>query len=166
MSTGGNHSCFLLRQEELTRHGLVKMLRGVEWGDCSLCRWQSWDVLNSLLKSLPVWSGNHTRWRPGSISQPVDSTCYYFEFYKTVGIGVGKEWCPPFQPTLLLWIPAYWGYTGADEQELATPTLSLCHGIFTDWSIFSTPFLSWKKRSSGPVTQWRQLVSCYWLWLS
>ena len=24
-----------------------------------------------------------------------------------------------------------WG-TGADEQELATPTLSLCYGIFTD----------------------------------
>ena len=37
MSTSGNHSCFLLRQEELTRHGL-KMLRGVGWGDCSLCR--------------------------------------------------------------------------------------------------------------------------------
>ena len=26
-------------------------------------------------------------------------------------------------------------------QELATPILSLCHGIFTDRSIFSTPFL-------------------------
>jgi len=36
--------------------------------------------------------------------------------------------------------------------------LSLCHGIFTDWSIFITPFLLWKKGSSGPVTQWRQLV--------
>ena len=29
--------------------------------------------------------------------------------------------------------------TEADDQELATPILS--HGIFTDWSIFSTPFL-------------------------
>ena len=56
--------------------------------------------------------------------------------------------------------------SGADEQELATPILSLCHGIFTDWSIFSTPFLLWKKGSSGPVTQWRQLVSCDWLWHS
>ena len=53
---------------------------------------------------------------------------------------------------------------GADEQELATPILSLCHGIFTDWSIFSTPFLLWKKGSSAPVTHWRQLVSCDWLW--
>ena len=25
-----------------------------------------------------------------------------------------------------------WVETGADEQELATPILSLCHGIFTD----------------------------------
>ena len=56
--------------------------------------------------------------------------------------------------------------TGADEQELATPILSLCHGIFTDWSIFSTPFLLWEKGSSGPVTQWRQVVSCDWLWHS
>ena len=30
---------------------------------------------------------------------------------------------------------------GADQLEHATPILSLCHGIFTDWSIFSTPFL-------------------------
>ena len=52
------------------------------------------------------------------------------------------------------------------EQELATPILSQCHGIFTDWSIFNTPFLLWKKGSSGPVTQWRQLVSCDWLWHS
>ena len=57
-------------------------------------------------------------------------------------------------------------WTGADEQELATPILSLCHGIFTDWSIFSTPFLLWNKRSSGPVTEWRQLVSCDWSWHS
>ena len=34
------------------------------------------------------------------------------------------------------------------------------------YSIFSTPFLLWKKGSSGPVTQWRQLVSCDWLWHS
>ena len=31
--------------------------------------------------------------------------------------------------------------SGADEQELATPILSLYHGTFTDRSIFSTPFL-------------------------
>ena len=56
--------------------------------------------------------------------------------------------------------------SGADELEPATPIPSLCHGIFIDWSIFSTPFLLWKKASSGPVTQWRQLVSCDWLWHS
>ena len=43
---------------------------------------------------------------------------------------------------------------------------SLCHGIFTDWSIFTVPFLLWQKGSSGPVTQWRQLVSCDWSWHS
>ena len=32
--------------------------------------------------------------------------------------------------------------SGADQLEHATPILSLCQGIFTDWSIFSTPFLS------------------------
>ena len=37
MSTSGNHSCFLLHHEELTRHGL-KMLRVVGWGDYSLYR--------------------------------------------------------------------------------------------------------------------------------
>ena len=26
----------------------------------------------------------------------------------------------------------------------STPILSVCHGIFTDWSIFSIPFLSWR----------------------
>ena len=31
--------------------------------------------------------------------------------------------------------------TGADEQEPATPILSLCHGSFTDCSIFSRPFI-------------------------
>ena len=56
--------------------------------------------------------------------------------------------------------------SGADEQELAVPILSLCHGIFTVWSIFSTPLFFWKKGSSGPVTQWRQWVSCDWLWHS
>ena len=33
-----------------------------------------------------------------------------------------------------------------------------CHGIFTDWSIFSTPFLLWKK---GSPVQWHSDV----LWL-
>ena len=47
-----------------------------------------------------------------------------------------------------------------------TPILSLCQGIFTDWSIFRIPFLLWKKGSSGPVAQWRQLVSCDWSWHS
>ena len=60
----------------------------------------------------------------------------------------------------------YYCKSGADEQELATPKLSLCHGIFTDWSIFSTPLLLWLKGSSGPVTQWRHSVSCDWLWHS
>ena len=60
----------------------------------------------------------------------------------------------------------YYVSLGAHEQELATPILSLCHDIFTDWSIFSTLFLLWKKASSGPVTLWRQLVSCDWLWHS
>ena len=32
---------------------------------------------------------------PGCISQLVDSIYYYFEFYKTVGLGGGKEWSPP-----------------------------------------------------------------------
>ena len=50
---------------------------------------------------------------------------------------------------------------GADHLEHATPILSLCHGIFTDWSIFSIPFPN--KGSSASVTQWRQLVSCDWL---
>ena len=51
-------------------------------------------------------------------------------------------------------------------QEPMSRSLQLCHGIFTDWSIFGTPLLLWKKGSSGPVTQWRQLVSCDWLWQS
>ena len=51
---------------------------------------------------------------------------------------------------------------GVDEKEHATPILSLCHGIFTDWSIFSKPFLLRRKDSSGPVTQWRQ-ISFLWL---
>ena len=37
MSTGGNRSCVLLSQGELTRHGL-KTLRIEGWGDCSLRR--------------------------------------------------------------------------------------------------------------------------------
>ena len=43
---------------------------------------------------------------------------------------------------------------------------SLCPGLFTDWSIFSLTFLLWKKGSSAPVTQWRQLVSFDWSWHS
>ena len=75
-----------------------------------------------------------------------------------------KRWKSKFVLFSFLCRPAP---SGADQQELATPILShVCHGIFTDWSIFSTPFLLWKKGSSGPVTQWRQLVSCDWLWHS
>ena len=29
--------------------------------------------------------------------------CYYFELYKTVGKGVGKEWCPPY-----FWSSSWW----------------------------------------------------------
>ena len=47
-------------------------------------------------------------------------------------------------------------------QEPMSRSLQLCHGICTDWSIFGTPLLLWKKGSCGPVTQWRQLVSCDW----
>ena len=46
------------------------------------------------------------------------------------------------------------------------PQNSVCHGIFTDRSIFCMPILLWKRDSSGPVTQWRQLVSCDWSWHS
>ena len=56
--------------------------------------------------------------------------------------------------------------TGADEYEHATLILSLCQGTFTDWSIFSIPFLLWKKGSSGLATQWHQLISCDWSWHS
>ena len=61
----------------------------------------------------------------------------------------------------IVWYPIKSRWAGA-----WTPILSLCHGIFTDWSTFSTPFLLWKKGHSSPVTQWRQLVSCDWLWHS
>ena len=44
----------------------------------------------------------------------------------------------------------------------ATLILKLCHGIFTDWSIFSKPFLLRKKGSSGLLTQWCRLESCDW----
>ena len=43
----------------------------------------------------------------------------------------------------------FYAEAGADEQELATPILSLCHGIFTDCSIFSTPFFC--ERKAVPV---------------
>ena len=60
---------------------------------------------------------------------------------------------------LLSCIRSRWeGYT--------TPMLSLCQGIFTDWSIFSVPFLLRKKSSSCSVTQQRQLFSCDWPWHS
>ena len=56
--------------------------------------------------------------------------------------------------------------SGADEQELATPILSLCPGIFTDWSIFSTPFF-FSERKAVPVQSRsdvnNDLVSCDWL---
>ena len=55
---------------------------------------------------------------------------------------------------------------GAHEKDHATRILSLCQGIFTDWSIFSVPFLLWKKGGSSPVTQWRQLAPCDWSWHS
>ena len=69
----------------------------------------------------------------------------------------------PRVTTVALWDSYASLVPGADEQELATPILSLGHGIFTDWSIFSTTFLLWKKGISSPVTQWRQLSSCDWL---
>ena len=50
------------------------------------------------------------------------------------------------------------------EQMSKSMQLPYCHGTFTDWSIFGIPFLWWKKGCSGPVTQWRQLVSCDWSW--
>ena len=43
-----------------------------------------------------------------------------------------------------------------------TKVKSIFHGILTDWSILTMPFPLSKKGSSGPVTQWRQLVSCDW----
>ena len=36
--------------------------------------------------------------------------------------------------------------------------ISSMHGIFTDGSVFSAPFLLWKKGISGPVTQWCQFL--------
>ena len=45
-----------------------------------------------------------------------------------------------------------WIIPGAHQQEHATPILSLCHGIFTGWSIFIVPFFLWKKGSSDAVT--------------
>ena len=53
--------------------------------------------------------------------------------------------------------------TGADEKEHGSPILTLCHGIFTDRSVFSIPFLLWKKGCSGTVTQ---DVKSVWSWRS
>ena len=39
--------------------------------------------------------GTFEKRAPGYISQLVDFTYYYLEFYETVGIVVGKELCPP-----------------------------------------------------------------------
>ena len=44
-------------------------------------------------------------------------------------------------------------HAGADHLEHATAILSLCHGIFTDWSILSIHFLFYNKGNSAPVTQ-------------
>ena len=65
------------------------------------------------------------------------------------------NWCHPIPRTSNL-------YQEPMRRSLQLP----CHGIFADWSIFSIPFLLKKKRSSGPRTQWRHLVSCDWLWHS
>ena len=46
------YSCFLLRHEELIRHGL-NMLRGVGWGDCPMLRWQSFPAEEALWLSRP-----------------------------------------------------------------------------------------------------------------
>ena len=76
----------------------------------------------------------------------------------------------PVQRSTIWAIRPTWSWSlrgsAADDQEYATPILSLCRGSFTDWSSFSIPFLLWTKGSSGPVTQWRQLVSCDWSWYS
>ena len=60
----------------------------------------------------------------------------------------------------------YFFPAGADEQELATPILSLVTAFLQTDLFLVHPFLLWKRGESGPVTQWRQLVSCDWLWHS
>ena len=52
-------------------------------------------------------------------------------------------------------------FPGDDEYKHAIPLLSLCHGILTNWSILSIPFLSKKKGSSGLAAQ-EQLALCDW----
>ena len=56
-------------------------------------------------------------------------------------------------------------FPGDDEYKHAIPLLSLCHGILTNWSILSIPFLSKKKGSSGLAAQ-EQLALCDWSWHS
>ena len=60
--------------------------------------------------------------------------------------------------TLRIWFICKWTHTqtGADHLKHATPILSQCHGIFTDWSIFSIPFLFQIK--AVPL-QWRSAVN-------
>ena len=53
-------------------------------------------------------------------------------------------------------------FESLSDKERTTPTLNLCHGIFTDRSIFRLPF-PWKNKGSfGSVTLWRQ-VCLLWL---
>ena len=119
MSTGGNRSCVLLRQGELTRHGL-KTLRIEGWGDCSLRRWLSWDV-HSLLKALSgVWSSPSSEaW----VYFPVG--WFYlllFGIQSTVGIGVRKGMVPSLSSEVALKMisfSAMWGdWTVCDDQVL------------------------------------------------
>ena len=56
--------------------------------------------------------------------------------------------------------------TGADEKEHGSPILTLCHGIFTDRSVFSVLFLFWKKCCSRTVTQDVKSVYFNWSWRS
>ena len=51
-------------------------------------------------------------------------------------------------------------------QEHATSILNLCHGIFTKWSIFSIPFLSWNRAVTVQRRSDVKLVSCDRSWRS
>ena len=64
--------------------------------------------------------------------------------------------------SFVIWGHSWWG-SEANEYEHATPILSLCHLICTDWYILiSIFFLLWKKSGYGPVKQGRQLATCDW----